>query len=56
MVVQMKQAEGRKKEQKLINANAITRHKTIAISCDQQSWRSSFSLTQTFLQIFNKNG
>ena len=34
------------KEQKLINTNAITRHNTIAMYRDQQSWRSSFSLFQ----------
>ena len=42
------------KEQKLISTNFITRHNAIAISRDQQSWRSSFSLIQTCLQFFNK--
>ena len=41
-----------KKEQKLINTNAITRRNVIAISRDQQLWRSSFSLIQTCLQFF----
>ena len=34
----------RKKRKKLINTNAIARHNAIAVSRDQQSWRSSFSL------------
>ena len=42
----------KKKEQKLINTNAITRRNVIAISRDQQLWRSSFSLIQTCLQFF----
>ena len=48
-------SEGGKKEQKLINTNVITRHNAIAISCDQQSWRSSFSLIQIYLlfPVFN---
>ena len=32
---------GTKKEQKLINTDAITRRNDIAIFRDQQSWRSS---------------
>ena len=48
-------SEGEKKEQNLINTNVITRHNAIAISRDQQSWRSSFSLIQTYLlfPVFN---
>ena len=45
----------KKKEQKLINTNVITRHKAVDKSRDQQLWRSSFSLIQTYLQIFDKN-
>ena len=41
----------KKKEQKLLNTNAITRHNAIAIFRDQQSWGSSFSLIQTCLQL-----
>ena len=42
----------RKKKQKLINTNVITRHNAIAITPDRQSWRSNFSLIQTCLQFF----
>ena len=45
----------KKKEQKLINTNVITKHKAVDKSRDQQSWRSSFRLIQTYLQIINKN-
>ena len=41
--------KGRKKRTKLINTNVITRHNAIAMSRDHQSWRSSFSLIQTYL-------
>ena len=36
----------KKKEQKLIDTNAIAKHNAIAISRDQQQRRSSFSLIQ----------
>ena len=45
----------KKKEQKLINTNAITRQNAIVISRDQQSWRSNFNLIQTCLQLFSKD-
>ena len=38
----------KKKEKKLINANVITRHNTIVISCDEQMQISSFSLFKHF--------
>ena len=41
--------KGRKKEQELINTNVVTRHNAIAMSRDQQSWRSSFSVIQISL-------
>ena len=44
-------SEGEKKEQKLIKTNVITRHYAIAMSHDQQSWRSSFILIQAYLQF-----
>ena len=37
-----------KKQKKLINANVITRHNAIAISCDEQMQISSFSLFKHF--------
>ena len=37
-----------KKQKKLINANAITRHNTIVISCDEQMQISSFRLFKHF--------
>ena len=37
-----------KKQKKLINANVITRHNTIVISCDEQMQISSFSLFKHF--------
>ena len=37
-----------KKQKKLINANVITRHNAIVISCDEQMWISSFSLFKHF--------
>ena len=43
----------KKKEQKSINTYVITRH-NIAISHNQQWWRSRFRLIQTCLQFFNK--
>ena len=45
----------KKKEQKLINDNSITRKRNaIAISRDQLLWRASFSLNQTCLQFLIK--
>ena len=38
-----------KKQKKLINANVITRHNTIVISCDEQMRISTFSLFKHFL-------
>ena len=37
-----------KKQKKLINANAITRHNAIVTSCDEQMQISSFSLFKHF--------
>ena len=37
-----------KKQKKLINANVITRHNAIVISCDEQMRISSFSLFKHF--------
>ena len=37
-----------KKQKKLINANVITRHNAIVISCDEQIQISSFSLFKHF--------
>ena len=37
-----------KKQKKLINANVITRHNAIVISCDEQMQISSFSLFKHF--------
>ena len=37
-----------KKQTKLINANVITRHNAIVISCDEQMQISSFSLFKHF--------
>ena len=37
-----------KKQTKLINANVITRHNAIAISCDEQMQISIFSLFKHF--------
>ena len=37
-----------KKHRNLINANVITRHNTISISCDEQMRISSFSLLKHF--------
>ena len=37
-----------KKQTKLINADVITRHNAIVISCDEQMWISSFSLFKQF--------
>ena len=37
-----------KKQKKLINANVITRHNAIVISCDEQMQISSFSLFKYF--------
>ena len=42
----------KKKEQKLINANFITRHNTIAISRDPQSLKSSFRHIQNIFPSF----
>ena len=36
------------KQKKLINANVITRHNAIVISCDEQMCISSFSLFKHF--------
>ena len=44
-------SEAGKKEQKLIRNNVFTRHNAIVFSRDEQSWRSSFSLIQTYLQF-----
>ena len=41
-------------EQKLINTNVMAIHNAIATSHDQQSWRSSFNLIQTLLQMINE--
>ena len=38
----------KKKQKKLINANVITRHNAIVISCDEQMQISSFSLFKHF--------
>ena len=42
-------------DQFLNNTNVITRHNAVAMSRDQQSWGSSFSLIQTYLlfPVFN---
>ena len=37
-----------KKQKKLINANVITRHNAIVISCDEQMRISSFNLFKHF--------
>ena len=37
-----------KKQQKLINADVITRHNAIVLSCDKQMQISSFSLFKHF--------
>ena len=37
-----------KKQKKLINANVITRHNSVVISCDEQMRISSFSLFKHF--------
>ena len=37
-----------KKQKKLINANVITRHNAIVISCDEKMQISSFSLFKHF--------
>ena len=39
----------KKKEQKLINTNFSIRHNDVAISRDQQLWKSSFSFIKTCL-------
>ena len=36
------------KQKKVINANAVTRHNAIVISCDEQMRISSFSLFKHF--------
>ena len=38
----------KKKQKKLMNANVITRHNAIVISCDEQMQISSFSLFKHF--------
>ena len=37
-----------KKQKKLFNANVITRHNAVVISCDEQMWISSFSSFKHF--------
>ena len=46
--------EEQKKVEKLINTIVIKRHNAIAISRDQQLWRSSFSLIQTIFSMMYK--
>ena len=44
-----------KKEQKLINTNVITRYNATVVSCDEQLWKSSFSLFKHIYIFSNKS-